>query len=208
MSHRLRRRTHRVAGSNSLWHLDRNHKLLKRRIVIHGGINGFSRLVVFLKASNNNRSDIVMNLFSEAVAQFGVPSRVRSDYGGENNVICLLMDVFRGSTRGSTHNQCIERLWGDVWRGVTKKRRVLRSVVRSAEFIIDRKLPALQDTYHTRCLRKAGKILKDCYHPSFSLYPAAFWTAGRILKDCYHPSFSLYPAAFWTTVSIQGPAGF
>ncbi|XP_062312232.1 uncharacterized protein LOC134017000 [Osmerus eperlanus] len=109
------------SGSISLWHLDGNHKLSKWRIVIHGGIDGFSRLVVFLKASNNNRSDIVMDLFSEAVAQFGVPSRVRCDYGGKNNAICLFMDVFRGSTRGSTHNQRIERLWGDVWRGVTKK---------------------------------------------------------------------------------------
>ncbi|XP_067098395.1 uncharacterized protein [Osmerus mordax] len=101
---RLRRRTYRVAGSNSLWHLDGNHKLIKWRIVIHGGIDGFSRLVVFLKASNNNRSDIVMDLFSEAVAQFGVPSRVRCDYGGENNAICLFMDVFRRSTRGSIIN--------------------------------------------------------------------------------------------------------
>ena len=48
--------------------------------------------------------------------------------------------------------------------------RDLRSVVRSAEFITGRKLPALLDTYHTRCLRKAGWILRDCYHPSFSLF--------------------------------------
>ena len=37
-------------------------------------------------------------------------------------------------------------------------------------FIIGRELPALQDTYHTRCLRKAGRILKDCYHPAFRLF--------------------------------------
>ncbi|XP_067098396.1 uncharacterized protein [Osmerus mordax] len=80
------------------------NRRLRWRIVIHGGIDGFSRLVVFLKASNNNRSDIVMDLFSEAVAQFGVPSRVRCDYGGENNAICLFMDVFRRSTRGSIIN--------------------------------------------------------------------------------------------------------
>ncbi|CAM4555710.1 unnamed protein product [Leuciscus chuanchicus] len=124
MSSRLRRRTYRVAGPNSLWHLDGNHKLIRWRIVIHGAIDGFSRLVTFLEASNNNRSSTVMEKFVEAVDQYGVPSRVRCDQGGENNAVCLFMEVFRGSDRGSalrgrsTHNQRIERLWGDVWRGV------------------------------------------------------------------------------------------
>ena len=50
-------------------------------------------------------------------------------------------------------------------------------VVRSAEFIIGRKLPALQDTYHTCCLRKAGRILRDLTPIPQSLYPVAFWQA-------------------------------
>ncbi|XP_049333345.1 uncharacterized protein LOC111188803 [Astyanax mexicanus] len=125
MSHRLHRRTYKVAGPNSLWHVDGNHKLIRWRIVIHGGVDGYSRLVVFLQASNNNRSDTVMDLFIGAVSQYGVPSRVRCDHGGENNGMCLFMDIFQGSSRGSalrgrsTHNQRIERLWSDVWRGVT-----------------------------------------------------------------------------------------
>ena len=59
-----------------------------------------------------------------------------------------------------------------VWYGscTTKDRKVLHSVVRPAEFIIGREHPALQDTYHTRCLRKAGRILKDCYNPSYRLF--------------------------------------
>ncbi len=91
--------------------------------MIHGGIDGFSRLVVFLQASNNNRSATVMDKFVNATVQYGVPSRVRCDHGGENNAVCLFMEVFRGNGRGSamrgrsTHNQRIERLWGDVWRG-------------------------------------------------------------------------------------------
>ncbi|KAG9271631.1 hypothetical protein AMEX_G14577 [Astyanax mexicanus] len=75
MSHRLHRRTYKVAGPNSLWHVDGNHKLIRWRIVIHGGVDGYSRLVVFLQASNNNRSDTVMDLFIGAVSQYGVPSR-------------------------------------------------------------------------------------------------------------------------------------
>lgn len=83
----------------------------------------FSRLVVFLQATNNNRSATVMDQFVNATVQYGVPSRVRCDNGGENNAVCLFMEVFRGNGRGSamrgrsTHNQRIERLWGDVWRG-------------------------------------------------------------------------------------------
>ncbi|XP_046873034.1 uncharacterized protein LOC124465348 [Hypomesus transpacificus] len=124
MSHRLHRRAYRVAGPNSLWHIDGNHKLIRWRIVIHGGIDGYSRLVVFLNASNNNRSQNVMMQFMNAIGRYGVPSRVRCDFGGENNDVCLFMEVYRGLGRGSalrgrsTHNQRIERLWGDVWRGI------------------------------------------------------------------------------------------
>ncbi|CAL8275343.1 unnamed protein product [Arctogadus glacialis] len=108
MSQTLQRRAYRVAGPNSLWHIDGNHKLIRWRIVIHGAIDGYSRLVVFLRASDNNRS------------KYGVPSRIRTDHGGENNSVCLMMNLFRGSNRGSalrgrsTHNQRIERLWGDL----------------------------------------------------------------------------------------------
>lgn len=94
-------------------------------MVIHGGIDGYSRLIVFLHASGNNRSETVLNSFVEAVAQHGVPSRVRTDRGGENHGVCLMMNIFRGFRRGSAiqgrsvHNQRIERLWVYLWRGVT-----------------------------------------------------------------------------------------
>lgn len=42
------------------------------RIVIHGGIDGYSRLIVFLRASNNNRSSTVMSYFLNAMARYGV----------------------------------------------------------------------------------------------------------------------------------------
>lgn len=66
-----------------------------------------------------------MESFVDAVAKYGVPSRVRTDHGGENTAVWLMMNMFRGSHRGSalrgrsTHNQRIERLWGDLWRGFT-----------------------------------------------------------------------------------------
>lgn len=91
------------------------------RIVTHGGIDGYSRLVVFLKASSNNCSDTVFHSFVEAIGQYEIPSRVHCDHGGENNAVKNVFQGFRGSAlRGrSTHNQRIERLWRDVWRGIT-----------------------------------------------------------------------------------------
>ena len=42
---------------------------------------------MFLKCSTNNKSATVMNEFYHASTQFGVPSRVRSDKGGENILV-------------------------------------------------------------------------------------------------------------------------
>ena len=44
----LQRRVYDIKGANHLWHIDSNHKLIRRHFIIAGGIDGFSRLVVFL----------------------------------------------------------------------------------------------------------------------------------------------------------------
>ena len=43
----VRRRKYSVPGTLALWHIDGNHKLIRWRFVVHGGIDGFSRRVVF-----------------------------------------------------------------------------------------------------------------------------------------------------------------
>uniref|UniRef100_A0A8C2BKR3 Integrase catalytic domain-containing protein n=1 Tax=Cyprinus carpio TaxID=7962 RepID=A0A8C2BKR3_CYPCA len=106
-----RRRQYSVPAPNSLWHIDGNHKLIRWRIVIHGGIDGFSRLIVYLTAASNNRASTVLRSFLEAVEMYGVPSRVRSDKGGENVEVARFMVSTRGTNRNShltgrsTHNQ-------------------------------------------------------------------------------------------------------
>ena len=116
------RRSYSVAGPNSLWHIDGHHSLITWGFVMHGGIDGYSRLICFLKCSTNNRKETVEALFLESVQKYSWPSRVRTDHGGENVLVWEYMIGFRGDDRGSvvvgssTHNQQIERLWRDVFR--------------------------------------------------------------------------------------------
>ena len=118
------RRCYSVPGPNSLWHIDGHHSLVRWRFVVHGAIDGFSRMITYLSCSTNNRASTVMELFRKSITEFGIPSRVRSDKGGENVLVCQFMVAHRGPGRGShiagssVHNQRIERLWRDVYRCV------------------------------------------------------------------------------------------
>lgn len=93
-------------------------------MVTHCGIDGYSRLVVFLKCSGNNRASTVYESFINAVQKYGVPSRVRTDQGRENILVAQFMLERNGRDRGSiitgssVHNQRIERLWRDMHRCV------------------------------------------------------------------------------------------
>ena len=66
------RRRYAVPGPNSLWHVDGHHSLIRWGFVVHGGVDGYSRLVVYLYCSTNNRSDTVLELFRRANTLFGV----------------------------------------------------------------------------------------------------------------------------------------
>lgn len=122
----MHRRTYNVIRPLALWHLDGNHKLIKWRFVIHGCVDGYTRIPVFLACSVNNKAETVLELFLRAVEKWGLPSRIRCDKGGENVDVVryMLCHPLRGPGRGSAitgrsvHNQRIERLWRDVFIGV------------------------------------------------------------------------------------------
>ena len=118
------RRVYSVSRPLALWHFDGNHKLIRWRFVIHGCVDGFSRIPVYLACNTNNNASTVLSCFIDAVNHWGLPSRVRSDRGGENIDVIQYMIDRRGTGRGSAlvgrsvHNQRIERLWRDVFSDV------------------------------------------------------------------------------------------
>ena len=73
--------------------------------------------------ASDNKATTVLSAFLEAVRKYGLPSRVRSDKGGENVLVSLFtlekQDPGRGSmiTGKSIHNQRIERFWQDLFTG-------------------------------------------------------------------------------------------
>ena len=97
--------------------------LCRWNFIIHGCIDGHSRLITYLKCSDHNRADTVFQCFREAIRQYELPYRVRSDHGGENVRVAeyMLLHPERRAERNSfitgrsVHNSCIERLWHDVF---------------------------------------------------------------------------------------------
>ena len=78
---------------------DSHHKLIRWRIVTHGAIDGYSRLITCLCASTNNKASTVYELFLSAVQKHELPSLVRSDQVTENVLVAQLMIERRGAVR-------------------------------------------------------------------------------------------------------------
>ena len=121
--HRIRDNNHlysknlTVCGPNYPWHVDGNHKLTHYKLVIHEAIDGFSRLITFTHCADNNRAETVLGNVMSAIQAYGIPSRIRTDLGGENIEIWRYITHIRGEGRQSYiagSNTRIEHLWRDV----------------------------------------------------------------------------------------------
>ena len=84
-------------------------------------------MITYLRCDGNNRALTTLGYFCSAVEEYGLPSRVRCDYGVENVEVARYMIQHRGVGRSSiitgssTHSQRIERLWRDVYRVVVRQ---------------------------------------------------------------------------------------
>jgi hypothetical protein len=55
------------------WHVDTNHKLIRWRLVIVGGIDGFSRMIMYLNCTDNNKAQTIFKCFLTGVKDYGLP---------------------------------------------------------------------------------------------------------------------------------------
>ena len=100
------------------------HLFFRWGFVVHGAIDGKSRLIPYLRAATYNTAEAAGHFFMEGIREFSTPSRVRADHGVEFVKVGRAMNFLRGENRGSfiqgksVHNQRIERLWRDVFTKV------------------------------------------------------------------------------------------
>lgn len=117
-AHRLKRRAYINPGPNFCWHLDGYDKIKPYGFPIHGGIDGFSRKMMWLKLTrSNNNPEVILKLYLDAVTEAGgCPKKVRTDYGTENGLVAAAQCWFTNDIGShmygtSQHNQRIEAWW-------------------------------------------------------------------------------------------------
>lgn len=173
---RIRRRVYGSPFPHHCWHIDGNHRLIRWGLVVHCAIDGFSRACTFIKCSNNNRAHTVFQHFINACEEFCVPMRVRTDHGGENQLIwqgmLQLADEVNPNpvTVGSSvHNQRVERFNRDINAHVRERfGHLFYSLERSGMLDIENRIhvAALHFVYIPR-INAILEALKGCHnnHP-------------------------------------------
>ena len=107
--HRLKRRKYESPGPNYCWHVDGYDKLKPFGFPIHGAVEGYSRMVMWLKVDKtNNDPEITAKFFLDCVVEVvGCPSLLQTDCGTENVVIagtqCFLRADCDDELAGENH---------------------------------------------------------------------------------------------------------
>ena len=188
----IKRCTYSVPAPNAMWHVDGNHKLIRWRLVVHAGVDGFSRTIVYIVCANNNKATTVLSAFMGGVSRFGVPECVRSDHGGENvDVWRYMLDAHPNNescvlTGSSTHNERIERMWRDVYRCVSSQ---FAEIFRSLESgsILDPLNEVDIFCLHFTFLPRINKLLREFQES---------WNSHGLSTEGHHTPYQLFTEGF------------
>ncbi len=125
--HRLRRRTYHSRGPNFCWHIDGYDKLRPYGILISGCIDGFSRRIMWLKASYTNHDPFLIAGYFLNCAEDngGYPYKCQTDCGTENVHLAALHTYVTGRQDShkygtSPSNQRIEAWWSFYRRSTSQ----------------------------------------------------------------------------------------
>ncbi|KAI3374142.1 hypothetical protein L3Q82_005997 [Scortum barcoo] len=94
-----------------------------------------------------------------------------------------------------------------VWYGScpAADRKALQRVVKAAQRIAGAPpLPSIEDIYRKRCLKRAGKIIKDSSHPAHRLF--TLLPSGKRYRSARTKTTSLSGVTFWGLV--RDPSGY
>lgn len=94
---RLKRRNYTTPGPNYMIHIDGYDKLKVLEIYVQGGIDGFSRKLLWLKAADTNKNPkVVAGYFLRAIKKYKcLPTKVRADKGTENVLVAKIQRILR-----------------------------------------------------------------------------------------------------------------
>jgi len=115
---RLQRREYHNPGPNYAWHIDGYDKAKPWGFSIHGGIDGFSRKILWLKVCRSNKSpDVIAHMYLNSIVNVGgCPVELITDLGTENAIVAAIQSYFRENPDAhryvpSPRNQRIESWW-------------------------------------------------------------------------------------------------
>ena len=201
---RLRRRKYYSLGPNYVWHVDGYDKLKPYGFPIHGGIDGFSRFILWLDLCKSNKDPkITCTLYMNHIAAIqGAPHKVVADRGTENIYIAASQRFFRQSEGSfiygrSISNQRIESWWSMLRRSCTNW------WINFFRDIVELGIYDLTDNIHVECAKFCFGVLiqndLDKIRES--------WNHHRIRRSAntnnlYRPSG--IPSVMYTTPSTLG----
>jgi len=180
----IKRRVYDSKGPGDIYHIDGNDKLKKWGICIHGGIDGFSRKLLWLKASTTNNNPVaIAHYYIQSLEANGFsPKILRMDKGTENTYCEKIQTFLTNDDESfiyakSTHNQRIEAFWSrlkkfrlswwiDFFKNMEKNKIYKSQLESHQEVLIFCFLPIVQNelnefyqTWNRRNIRQSASAL-------------------------------------------------